>query len=101
MKNLFKESLYLQGARDLLLVLMEICVDIDFAGKDTKQKQVYNKAIIDFLLSDRMNMRRFLEREPFRFYDHKTDNKGKLTSVKVCFEIDYKRIKNHNNDNRD
>lgn len=93
MKNLFKESLYLQGARDLLLVLMERCADIDFAGKDTKQKEVYNKAIIDFLLSDRMNMRRFLEREPFRFYDHKIDNKGKLTSVKVCFEIDYKKIK--------
>lgn len=93
MKNLFKESLYLQGARDFLLVLMERCADIDFVGKGTKQKEVYNKAIIDFLLLDKRNIELFLGYEPFRFYDHKTDNKGKLTSVKVCFEIDYKKIK--------
>ena len=93
MKNLFFMSAYLAGARDFILVLMERCADIDFVGKGTKQKEVYNKAIINFLLSDKRNMELFLVYEPFRFYDHKTDNKGKLISVKVCFESDYKKIK--------
>lgn len=93
MKNLFFMSTYLAGARDFVLVLMERGVDLDFIGKGTKHKEVYNKAIRDFLLSDKRNMELFLVYEPFRFYDHKTDNKGKLTSVKVCFESDYKKIK--------
>ena len=86
-------SAYLAGARDFVLVLMERGVDLDFIGKGTKHKEVYNKAIRDFLLSDKRNMELFLVYEPFRFYDHKTDNKGKLISVKVYFESDYKKIK--------
>ena len=93
MKNLFFIGAHLSGAKDMLLVLMERCADIDFVGKGTKQKEVYNKAIRNFLLSDKRNMELFLVYEPFRFYDHKTDNKGKLISVKVCFESDYKKIK--------
>lgn len=93
MINLFQSGAHLSGARALLLCLKDRGANIDFVGKDTKQKEVYNKAIINFLLSDKRNMELFLAYEPFRFYDHKTDNKGKLTSVKVCFEIDYKKIK--------
>ena len=93
MLNLFNTGAHLSGARDMLLVLMKRCADIDFVGKSTKQKEVYNKAITDWLLSDKFLIQRFMYEEPMRFYDHKTDNKGKLTSVKVCFESDYKKIK--------
>ena len=92
MLNLFNTGAHLSGARGMLLVLMERCADIDFVGKGTKQKEVYNKAIINFLLLDKRNIELFLVYEPFRFYDHKTDNKGKLISVKVCFESDYNKI---------
>lgn len=90
MKNLHLESWYLDGARMFLLSLKERGCNINFFGNDkAKDVQVYNKAIIDWLLSDKFLIQRFIELEPMRFYDHKKDSKGKLISVKVCFESDY------------
>lgn len=40
MKNLFLIGQHLSGARDMLLVLIERCADIDFVGKGTKHKEV-------------------------------------------------------------
>ena len=84
--NLHKESLYLQGARDLML-RTQGCFDW-FKHDRTKHKEVYNHAIENFLLSDRENMRKYLEGEMLRFYDHECDKKGRLIKVKVGFETD-------------
>ena len=88
MISLHEESLYLQGARDLML-RMQGYFDWFKYGK-VKYKEVYNHAIENFLLSDRENMRRYLEGEMLHFYDHEHDKKNKLIKVKVMFESDKK-----------
>lgn len=88
MINLHEESLYLQGARDLML-RMQGYFDW-FKCNKVKYKEVYNHAIENFLLSDRENMRRYLEGDMLHFYDHEHDKKNKLIKVKVMFESDKK-----------
>lgn len=86
--SLHEESLYLQGARDLMLRMQGY---FDWFKYDkVKYKDVYNHAIENFLLSDRENMRRYLEGEMLHFYDHEHDKKNKLIKVKVMFESDKK-----------
>lgn len=86
--NLHEESLYLQGARYLMLRLQGY---IDWFKHDkVKDKEVYNHAIENFLLSDRENMRRYLEGEMLYFYDHEHNKKNRLIKVKVMFETDKK-----------
>lgn len=94
--NLSKESLYLQGARDMLMKLIDIC-KIDFGWYnlgESKHKEekgsrsIYNKCISDFLLSDRENVRRFLQGDRILCYDHQRNKKGKFISVKVKYEDD-------------
>lgn len=94
--SLSKESLYLQGARDMLMALMDRC-KIDFGWNNidrSKLKEekgsraIYNKCISDFLLSDRENVRRFLQGDRMLCYDHQRDKKGKFISVKVKYEDD-------------
>lgn len=52
-----------------------------------KDSAVYDKAILDFLLSDRQNVKRYLEgANTILFYDHVKDKKGKLVSVKAKFK---------------
>ena len=88
--SLYEESLYLRGARDLMLRIQGYC---DWAG-NVKGKDIYNHAIENFLLSDRENMRRYLEGEVLYFYDHESNNKNKLIIdefaakiVKYIFEL--------------
>jgi len=92
--SLSKESLYLQGARDMLMTLMEIG-KIDFGWynidrsklKEEKgSRAIYNKCIQDFLLCDRDNIRRFLQGDRMLCYDHQRDKKGKFISVKVKYD---------------
>lgn len=92
--SLSKESLYLQGARDMLMALMDRC-KIDFGWNNidrSKLKEekgsraIYNKCISDFLLSDRENVRRFLQGDRMLCYDHQRDKKGKFISVKVKYD---------------
>ena len=95
MINLHEESLYLAGARDMLMKLKEACkVDFEWynydkSGAKPKEEKgsraIYNKCIMDFLLSDRENIRRFLQGDRMRCYDHKRNDKGKFIGVKVKF----------------
>lgn len=88
MLNLHEESIYLQGARDLLLRLQEMNAIPQFIGKKdcTKDFQVYNKATLDEILYNRESLVKFLQGTGWRYYDHQRDKKGKLVSVKIEFD---------------
>ena len=86
--NLTQESLYLSGARDMLLCL-SLYAKISFGASSmgAKDSAVYDKAILDFLLSDKQNVKRYLEGvDDILFYDHVNDKKGKPVSVKAKFK---------------
>lgn len=81
--NLHLESLYLQGARDLLLRLEQQQATITWHhGKDSN---VYDKAVVDKILHDRDSLVKFLQGSGWRYYDHQKNKKGKLTSLKIEF----------------
>lgn len=94
MINLHEESLYLLGAREMLLRLYEtgrITFGVYNLKKDTmkpdlKSAKVYDYAIYLFLLSDRENIRRYLQGDSLEFYDHKHAKDGKFYDVKVKFK---------------
>jgi hypothetical protein len=86
MINLHEESLYLQGARDLLLRLDEMKALPQFhTSRDTKQPDVYNRAVMREILHNRESLVRFLHGDGWRYCDHQTDKKGRLIGVKVVF----------------
>lgn len=83
MINLHYESIYLQGARDMLLSIQDQGGSITYGqGKDSK---VYDKAVFDEILYNRESLVKFLRGTGWRYYDHQSDKKGKLKSVKVKF----------------
>ena len=92
--SLFKESLYLQGARDMLMMLIErgkidfgwYNIDRSKLKEEKGSRAIYNKCIQDFLLCDRDNIRQFLQGDRILCYDHQRDKKGKFVSAKVKFE---------------
>lgn len=92
--NLQQESLYLQGARDMLMMLLErgkidfgwYNIDRSKMKEEKGSRAIYNKCISNFLLSDRENIRRFLQGDRMFCYDHQRDKKGKFISVKVKYE---------------
>lgn len=92
--SLSKESLYLQGARDMLMTLIErgkidfgwYNIDKSKSKEEKSSRAIYNKCISDFLLSDRENVRRFLQGDRMLCYDHQRDKKGKFISVKVKYD---------------
>lgn len=50
------------------------------------EDRIYNKALIDLLLSSKEAIDRFLMEEyEIRFTDHQRDKKGKLTKCRACF----------------
>ena len=81
--NLHEESLYLKGARALLLRMLEY--EDMIACKHNKESIVYTKAVIDEILHNRESLVKFLEGSGWRYYDHQCDKKNKLVSVKVKF----------------
>lgn len=83
-RNLFLYTRYLQGARMMLLRLVDAGVRIDFCDKRDKDKDVYNKAIIRFLLDNIRNVEAFLNGDELRYVDHKRNDKGKLISCRVA-----------------
>ena len=87
MLNLHEESIYLRGARDLLLRLQEMNAIPQFITKRdcAKDCQVYNKAPFNEILYNRESLVKFLQGTGWRYYDHQSDKKGKLVSVKVKF----------------
>lgn len=83
MINLRDESIYLQGARDLLLRLENMGCVIQF--HPNKSDMPYNKAVFNELLYNRESLVKFLQGDGWEYYDHQRDKKGKLVSVKVNF----------------
>ena len=81
--SLHEESLYLRGAKAVVLRLTDNLDGITIEkGKDGN---VYNKAIIDEILHNRESLIKFLLGYGWQYYDHRRDKKNKLTSVKVKF----------------
>ena len=89
--NLRDWSLRIAGARELMRML-----PLYMHPKTDKDHNVYNKAIIELIMSSPINMDRFLTQEfPIRYTEHKRDKKGKLISCKAVFVkevITYKKI---------
>lgn len=83
-RNLFLYTRYLQGARAIILKLVNAGIKIDFCDKRAKDKDVYNKAYIDFLLDNIRNIEAFLMEDELRLVDHKRNDKGKLISCRVA-----------------
>lgn len=84
--NLHLESIYLQGARDLLLRLQDMNAIPQFMdGHSTKDCKVYNKATFNEILYNRESLVKFLQGTGWRYYDHQKDKKGKLVGVKLEF----------------
>ena len=82
-KNLHLESFYLQGARDLLLRLLEQGGGITY--NQGKYDKIYSNAVFKEILYNRESLVKFLQGSGWRYYDHQSDKKGKLVSVKVKF----------------
>ena len=83
MISLHEESFYLQGARDLLLRIEQMGCKVVFElDKDAK---VYNEAVFKEILYNRESLVKFLQGTGWRYYDHQSNKKGKLVSVKVEF----------------
>lgn len=84
MISLHQESLYLQGARDLLLRIQNTGGTVTYnQGKDSK---VYDKAVFDEILHNRESLVKFMRGDGWRYYDHQRNKKNKLEKVKVKFD---------------
>ena len=83
MKSLHLESIYLQGARDLLLKIESQGGMI--AYNQGKEDRIYSKAVFDEILYNRESLVKFLQGYGWIYYDHEHNKKGKLISVKVKF----------------
>ena len=68
----------------MLMKLEERGVVLNFVDSKTKQHQVYNMRMYEFLTTDRENLRRYLLGDEICFYNHDARN-GKLVSVDVKF----------------
>jgi len=86
MISLHEESIYLQGARNLLLVLEHMNAIPQFEDRTTKDCQVYNKAAFKEILYNRESLVKFLQGAGWRYCEHQKDKKGELVSVKVEFD---------------
>lgn len=88
MLNLHEESIYLQGARAVLLRLEQGGGVIHFDHPIKKDSIIYNKAVFKEILENRESLIKFLQGNGWRYYDHQRDNKNRLVSVKVEFNKD-------------
>ena len=81
----------ISGARQLMRVL-----PLYMSGAKEKDWGIYNKAIIELIMTSPINMDRFLNQEyQIRYTDHQRDKKGKLIGCKAVFVekvITYKNI---------
>lgn len=79
-ENIVKYGIRLQAIRQAL----SVCLDEGFFDCHRKVDEIYNKAIIRFVLSDSRAADAFLgDNHCFRFRNHKKDKKGKLISVEA------------------
>lgn len=83
--NLAIESYQIQGARQMLLRLLDV-YDIVPKGKKKKDDEVYTKAEMDLILSSKDNARHFLcGDKTIRYRGHERDKKGNLIRVDAYF----------------
>lgn len=91
LRNLTLWGWYLKGARDMLLMLREVFLceephpELQIPAKYKGELRIYNKAVLDLLLSDKMNIDKFLSGEYPKFKDFKRNNKGKLLECRAYF----------------
>ena len=91
LRNLKLWAWYLKGARDMLLMLRKyfLCEEPHplylVPAKYKGELRIYNKAVLDLLLSDKMNIDKFLSGEYPKFKDFKRNNKGKLLECRAYF----------------
>lgn len=97
LRNIYYYGAYLSGAvamlsrlRDAHLTLEEHITGGNHKTKDklkvTSETKVCNKAILDLLLKDKLNIERFLEgSHEIGFTDKEKDKKGKLVKCRACF----------------
>lgn len=84
-------SIYLNGARDMLLRLRDCGLLEESRPKNgipraKGDELVINKALVDLLLSAKTNCELFLMDEyQIRFTDHERDKKGKLVKCRAYF----------------
>lgn len=74
----------MQGARQMLRMLADYG-KLDIANFATKSngKQVYARALYDWLVSDLTHIEAFLNGEEYRFINHQRDAKGRLIKCEV------------------
>ena len=83
--NLIIESFQLQGARQMLLRLLDV-YKIAPKEKQGKDDAIYTKAEMDLILSSKDNTRHFLYGDKFiRYRGHERDKKGRLVKVEAYF----------------
>lgn len=83
--NLVVESYQLQGARQMLLRLLD-AYKILFKEKQGKDDAIYTKAEMDLILSSKDATRHFLCGDLHIYYrGHKRDKKGRLVKVEAYF----------------
>ena len=69
------------GARQLMRIL-----PLYMFGKKEKDGAIYDKAVIELIMSSPVNMDRFLNQEySIRYTEHQRDKKGKLIECKAVF----------------
>lgn len=79
-ENIGKYGIRLQAIRQALLV----CLDGGFFDCCSKEDEVYNKAVVRLVLSNKLAAKLFMAGCcHFRFRNHKKDKKGKLISVEA------------------
>lgn len=77
---------YLNGLQTMLVRLRERGLCDEPQKEKQKEGTIYNKAILDLLMSSAINLERFVEGEyDICFADHVRDRKGKLKSCRAYF----------------
>ena len=89
MENLHEWSIKMQGARDMLLAIVERVPPgkfyLDYWRTNTKDNKVYHNAIVALVLSDLRNVHSFLAGQRIGYRNFRTDKKGKLVSCEAYF----------------
>lgn len=79
-ENIEKYGIHLQAIRQALFV----CLDGGFFDCCSKEDEVYNKAVVRLVLSNKLSAKLFMAGcYNFRFRNHKRDKNGKLISVEA------------------